>query len=146
MSLLTKIKNMLAKKQSNQLVGISLQHNSVAVCSLPSVKRTTSSEEKKATKTTFQLFNVHELNYSAAIIEAEAKENLTGKCHIVLNGQQSQIVQVDKPSIPAAEINSALKWQVKDLVSISPENMVLDYFDGPVLAGGKKKLTWFVHH
>lgn len=141
MSLLTKIKNMLAKKQSNQLVGISLQHNSVAVCSLPSIKTTTSSGDGKTTGTKFQLFNVHELNYSAAIIESEEKENLAGKCHIVLNGQQSQIVQVDKPTVPAAEINSALKWQVKDLVSVSPENMVLDYFDGPVLAGGQEKIN-----
>ena len=66
---------------------------------------------------------------------------LAGQCHIVLNAQQSQIVQVDKPSVPAAEINGALKWQIKDLVSISPENMVLDYFDGPTLAGGKDKIN-----
>jgi len=54
---------------------------------------------------------------------------------------QSQIVQVDKPNVPKAEITSALKWQIKDLVSISPENMVLDYFDGPVLAGGIEKIN-----
>ena len=59
----------------------------------------------------------------------------------MLNAQQSQIVQVDKPNVPAAEINGALKWQIKDLVSIPPENMVLDYFDGPVLAGGKEKIN-----
>lgn len=123
------------------MVGISLQHNSVAVCSLPDMLVATPSagEEMKGTK--FQLLQVHELNYSAAIIESEAKENLAGKCHIVLNGQQSQIVQVDKPTVPAGEINSALKWLVKDLVSISPDNMVLDYFYGPVLAGGKEKIN-----
>lgn len=123
------------------MVGISLQHNSVAVCSLPDMLVATPSagEEMKGTK--FQLLQVHELNYSAAIIESEANENLAGKCHIVLNGQQSQIVQVDKPTVPAGEINSALKWLVKDLVSISPDNMVLDYFYGPVLAGGKEKIN-----
>jgi MSHA biogenesis protein MshI len=59
----------------------------------------------------------------------------------VLSAQLSQIVQVDKPNVPSAEINAALKWQVKDLVSISPDNMVLDYFDGPLLAGGIEKIN-----
>lgn len=141
MSLLTKIRNMFSKNQFNQVVGISLQHNSVAVCSLPYKKLSDASAESEEQGTKFLLSNVHELNYAAAIVECEGNEDLAGQCHIVLNAQQAQIVQVDKPSIPAAEINSALKWQVKDMVSISPENMVLDYFDGPVLAGGKEKIN-----
>lgn len=141
MSLLTKISNIFSKKKSAQLVGISLQQNSIALCSLPPMKDVTPSEDGEIHGAKFQLLTVHELNYSAAIIESQADDGFVGKCHIVLNGQQSQIVQVDKPTVPVAEINSALKWQVKDLVSISPDNMVLDYFDGPVLAGGKEKIN-----
>lgn len=141
MSLLTKISNIFSKKQSDQLVGISIQQNSIALCSLSPIKAVTPSEEGGTPGAKFQLLTVHELNYSAAIIESQADDSLAGKCHIVLNGQQSQIVQVDKPTVPVDEINGALKWQVKDLVSISPDNMVLDYFDGPVLAGGKEKIN-----
>lgn len=68
-------------------------------------------------------------------------EQLTGQCHIVLSNAQSQIVQVDKPTVPAEEINAALKWQIKDLVTIAPEEMVLDYFDGPILSGGVEKIN-----
>jgi len=141
MPLLTQISNIFSKKQSDQLVGISLQQESITLCSLPSLKTTTSPESGETQGAKFQQLNVQQLNYSAAIIESQADGGLAGKCHIVLNGQQSQIVQVDKPSVPAAEINGALKWQIKDLVSISPDNMVLDYFDGPLLAGGKEKIN-----
>jgi MSHA biogenesis protein MshI len=53
----------------------------------------------------------------------------------------SQVVQIDRPNVPTEEINAALKWQVKDLVSIPPDNMVVDYFDGPKLSGGVEKLN-----
>lgn len=141
MVLLTKIKNMFSKSHFNQVVGISLQHSSIAVCSLPTIQANISSNEGEEKDSQFLWLNVHELNYSAAITKSEAKGNLAGKCHIVVNGQQAQIVQVDKPVVPITEIHSALKWQIKDLVSISPDNMVLDYFDGPVLAGGKEKIN-----
>lgn len=141
MSLLTQISNVFSKKQSEQVIGISLQQKSIALCSFPSLTAITSPKSDAIQEAIFQQLNVTELNFSATIIELQADANLAGKCHIVLNSQQSQIVQVDKPNVPAAEINSALKWQIKDLVSISPENMVLDYFDGPVLAGGKEKIN-----
>ncbi len=141
MSLLTQVNNIFSKKQSEQVVGVSLQQESIALCSFPSLAAITSSESDVIKKASFQQLAVKELNYSAAIVELQADAKLAGKCHIVLNSQQSQVVQVDKPNVPAAEINGALKWQIKDLVSISPENMVLDYFDGPVLAGGKEKIN-----
>jgi len=69
------------------------------------------------------------------------KHSLEGQCHLILNAKQNQIVQVDKPNVPDAEINAALKWQIKDLVSISPEEMIIDYYDGPKLAGGVEKIN-----
>jgi MSHA biogenesis protein MshI len=59
----------------------------------------------------------------------------------VIAPSQYQIVQVDKPEVPEEEMLSALKWQVKELVTIPPEDMILDYFSGPVLAGGSEKLN-----
>lgn len=141
MSLLTQVSNIFSKKQSDRLVGISLQQESVTLCSLSSSASTSSAEDDSWQTTEFKKLKVEQLDFSAAIIALQADTSFSGKCHIVLNSQQSQIVQVDKPSVPAAEINSALKWQIKDLVSISPENMVLDYFNGPVLAGGQEKIN-----
>lgn len=136
MSLLTRINNIFSKNQPDQLVGISLQQESIALCSLPALVVTTSEEGTPVSDATFHHNKLNQLDFSHAITELD----YTGKCHIVLSAQQSQIVQIDKPNVPSAEINAALKWQVKDLVTISPDNMVLDYFDGPLLAGGKEKI------
>ncbi len=59
----------------------------------------------------------------------------------MLSNAHSQIVQVERPKVPDTEINAALKWQIKDLVNIAPDNMVVDYFDGPTLAGGMEKVN-----
>lgn len=141
MSLLTQVSNIFSKKQPDRLVGISLQQESVTLCSLSSLVATSSVAASSEQVIDFKKLKVDQLDFSAAILALQDDTNFTGKCHIVLNAQQSQIVQVDKPSVPATEINSALKWQIKDLVSISPENMVLDYFNGPVLAGGQEKIN-----
>jgi MSHA biogenesis protein MshI len=141
MSLFSSINNIFSKKQLDQLVGISLQHESIALCSLPSAVTTTPEESASVSDSKFQYKKVDQLGFSQAITNLHNETAFTGKCHIVLSAQQSQIVQVDKPNVPSAEMNSALKWQVKDLVSISPDNMVLDYFDGPLLAGGKEKIN-----
>jgi len=136
MSLLTRINNIFSKSQSDQLVGISLQQESIALCSLPALVVTKPEDSTPASDATFHNKKLNQLDFSHAITGFD----YTGKCHIVLSAQQSQIVQIDKPNVPMAEINAALKWQVKDLVTISPDNMVLDYFDGPLLAGGKEKI------
>jgi len=141
MSLFRSINNLFSKNQSDQLVGISLQQESIALCSLSPKSATTNENNGSDSGSIFEHKSVNQLDFSNAINELHTELPLVGKCHIVLSAPQSQIVQVDKPNVPAAEINAALKWQVKDLVSISPDNMVLDYFDGPLLAGGKEKIN-----
>lgn len=141
MSLFKSINSIFSKKQLNQLVGISLQQESITLCSLPAFGPTTSENNTPSVETLFQHEELAQLDYASAISALQTAHSFKGKCHIVLSAQQSQIVQVDKPNVSLAEMNSALKWQVKDLVTISPDNMVLDYFDGPLLAGGKEKIN-----
>ena len=136
MSLLSRINSAFSKNQTNQLIGLSLQQESLSACFLPAAKV----EPNVVGDASFQQKNVNGQNFAKVIDELKIETDFTGQCHIVLNAQQSQIVQVDKPNVPANEIISALKWQIKDLVTISPDNMVLDYFDGPLLAGGKEKI------
>ena len=141
MSLFSSITNVFSKTEPDQLVGISLQQESIVLCSLPSSSVKAPEDVAAGSGAIFKDKKVNHFDFSQAIAELKSEFSFMGKCHIVLSAQQSQIVQVDKPSVPSAEINAALKWQVKDLVSISPDNMVLDYFDGPLLAGGKEKVN-----
>jgi len=137
MSLLKRISKLFAKQQSGQSFGLALQQRAINACSVPAVNNATAGE---STQPIFQSIAVDLSNFDKAILELQTTTALSGQCHLVLNAQQSQIVQVDKPNIPSDEMVGALKWQIKDLVSVSPDNMVLDYFDGPALVGGKEKI------
>ena len=140
MNLLTKLtNNFFLKQKPDSVFCIALLSNSLVSYFAPASEK---KSHHKVVKTLplFQKKEVKLSNFSKAIVELNVDTPLLGKCHIVLNNQQSQIVQIDKPNVPNNEMIAALKWQVKDLVSIEPENMVLDYFDGPIVSGGKEKI------
>jgi MSHA biogenesis protein MshI len=141
MSLLAKISNLFSKKQSEQLVGIALQQKSLGLCIIPPVAKVLSADMESAEETIFKKRNVDSSDFASVMDKLKNEYDFNYRCHLVLNSSQSQIVQVDKPKVPKEEIISALKWQIKDLVSISPENMVLDYFDTPLMAGGIEKIN-----
>lgn len=48
---------------------------------------------------------------------------------LVLSPDRYQLLQLDKPPVADAEILQALPWQIRDLVNIAPDDLVLDYCD-----------------
>jgi len=130
MSLITKINNIFSKTESKNLLGVSLRQQSFAFFLCP-----------ENGESQFQKINSPVTEHAQQIKIQQQKYQLQGQCHLVLASSQSQIVQVDKPNIPESELNAALKWQIKDLVNYSPEDMVLDYFDGPTVSGGSDKIN-----
>ncbi len=141
MSFLTKISQIFSKNKSSQCLVLAFQQQGLSLCSLPEPTANKSNDEHQAAKVTFKYEKVVGGKFSQAILALHANYELEGSASLVLNESQSQVVQVDKPSLPENEINAALKWQIKDLVSISAENMVLDYYDAPTLFGGKEKIN-----
>ena len=129
MSIITRIKNVFSKAKSADLVGVALRQQSISYFVKKPNGNKCESIETKAHPITKTLQYVVD------------NKSLSGQCYLVLSNAHSQIVQVEKPSVPDAEMNAALKWQIKDLVSIAPDNMVLDYFDGPTLSGGHEKIN-----
>jgi len=129
MSIITRIKNVFSTAKSADLIGIALRQQSISYF------------VKKATDNQCEFVEAKAQPIAKALKYLLSTKSLSGQCHLVLANSQSQIVQVDKPSVPDTEMNAALKWQIKDLVSIAPENMVLDYFNGPVLSGGHEKIN-----
>jgi len=130
MSLTTKLTKLFSKAESQDLIGVSLRQESFAFFFCPK------QGGQQLEQVTLPL---SELPQQIKI--EQNKHQLQGQCHLVLAASQTQVVLVDKPNIPEDEVNAALKWQIKDLVSYSPEDMVLDYFDGPTLAGGNEKIN-----
>ena len=152
MSIIKKLSNLLSKKSSSHVLGLCFRQNSVAYCSIPSSSSGNSdssnsdssnsgNSDNNSDEISCQQVEANPADYSTSLTKLHQEHKLKGQCHLVLSAQQAQIVQVDKPNIPEEEINGALKWQVKDLVSFSPDNMVLDYFDGPTLSGGTEKIN-----
>ena len=141
MSFLTKISQLFSKNSSNQRLGIAFQQQGIYMCSIPQQSLDYTVNKNNQGKIIFEHQKANSAHFSKAIQILHNNHDLEGSACLVLNETQSQVVQIDKPSLPDNEMNSALKWQIKDLVSIAPNNMVLDYYDAPLLAGGKDKIN-----
>lgn len=72
-------------------------------------------------------------DYTAAIV-ACTNQVSTEICavNLVIPHHFYQIVQMDKPNLSDEEIMQSLPWTTKDLVDISPENIVADFIDYPI--------------
>ena len=71
------------------------------------------------------------------------KHNFEKKlCHVVLKPADYQLLLVDAPDVPEAEMREAIRWRIKDLISIPLVNAVIDIFNLPVDASraGKRML------
>lgn len=61
--------------------------------------------------------------------------------HLVLSAERYQLVQIEKPALAGHEMLQALPWLIKDLVTIAPEDMVLDYIDLPGRNSQQEKIN-----
>jgi len=130
MPLITKLSQLFSKAESQQYLGITLRQKEIGICCLP--------DETPANFQRLALIPHGEKEHLARLTE---QPEIHGQATLVLSTNQYQIVQVDKPNIPEDEILSALTWKIKDLVPYSPEDMILDYFDGPQLIGASQKIN-----
>lgn len=60
---------------------------------------------------------------------------------LVLAPEYYSLVQFDKPTLAEDEILQALPWQIKELVTVAPEDMVLDYIELPFSAQQQPKIN-----
>ncbi len=134
MSLITKFTNIFSKTESTNLLCISLRNNNLSYCYAPSSFKFSHFENEAEVATSISELQTEEIpliagSYTQGIEKLLSQNNISGQCHLILNPKQYHLIQVAKPNVPEAELNGALKWQVKDLVPIAPENMVLDFFN-----------------
>lgn len=50
---------------------------------------------------------------------------------LVLSAESYQLIQLDKPAVPEAEMLQALPWLARELTSVAVDDMLLDYLDLP---------------
>jgi len=147
MTLITKLTQLFSKTASMDSLGICLQGTGLGYCLLPN--KTENSHTQSETSSDNSLYrksivsNMPLIKGGAVSTLAQLlnQDNIQGQCQLVLQTGQYHLVQINKPEVPVAELHSALRWQIKELVPISPENMVLDYFQGPNINGNEQKIN-----
>ena len=66
-------------------------------------------------------------------------------CNVVLPQGQYQLLLVDAPDVPDEEMRSALRWKIKDLISVPLEDAVIEFFHLPEDgAHSRKKMVYAV--
>ncbi len=142
MSLITTLSQLFSKPASKHQLGVSIGQSAVMLCYLPENNETSYQEIPLELNLNQSLdSDTATKSVTDSLNKLSSVQNISGNCQLVLPASHYQIVQIDKPNVPVNEIAAALKWQVKDLVTIAVDDMIIDYFDGPTLAGGNTKLN-----
>ncbi len=58
------------------------------------------------------------------------------QCATLLHPGEYQILMVEAPAVPAAELKSALRWRIKDMIDYQVDEATLDVLDIPPPQGG----------
>lgn len=72
------------------------------------------------------------------LLEKAAKEMHLGRyhCSVLLAPSEYQMLVVEAPNVPAAELKTAMRWRVKDLLDFHIDDATLDVLDIPPDSGG----------
>ncbi|WP_100643529.1 biogenesis protein MshI [Alteromonas facilis] len=122
------IRSKLQRKSQYDAVGISLSEDTASFCAL------------KQTKDGIAVKLYHETpigKWQQALSQWAADNGIgAARCSVSLSSHLYEILQVEKPTVPDAELRQALTWSVKELTKGNVENPVFDYFDPPTKSSG----------
>lgn len=93
-----------------------------------------------------RISHCQQLGYQQGQLVSELSRLLAGvgkqtPFQLILAPEFYQVVQLDKPALSDQEMLQALPWQIKDLVSIAPEDIIADYIDLPGSGNGAAKIN-----
>ncbi len=82
----------------------------------------------------------------AATLKEWVAKNKLGKCgcNLVLASDAYQILLVEPPDVPDEELRGAIRWRLKDLITIAPEAAAIDVFPLPEDGTKAKKRMVYV--
>ncbi len=60
---------------------------------------------------------------------------------MVLGASLYQSVTLERPKLPAEEIAAGLRYSLRDLVNLAPQDIIADYYDLPVQLPGQDKIV-----
>jgi MSHA biogenesis protein MshI len=114
-----------AKSANKKVAGISIFENGIALAIVDHSKR-------KPTLNHAQFYGCSGPQQSSVLSQLSKKYKLSNTtCNLVLYSNDYQIHQIDAPDVPKHEVNSALRWQIKDLIDFHIDDAVLDKIELP---------------
>lgn len=85
---------------------------------------------------------------SAAVLERAGKELKAQSfhCSAILAGPEYQMISVEKPNVPDAELRTAVRWRLKDVLDFPADQATIDVLDLPIDANAavRPQATVFV--
>lgn len=77
-----------------------------------------------------------------ALLKPYEKLRLEGSpVDLVLGSNHYQTVTVDRPNLPESDLSSGIAFQLGDLVSFAPDEMVTDFYELPFYPGAANKVV-----
>ncbi len=128
------ILSLFRRKKSSVRVGLSFSDESVSVLVVEGVNGKVDSKNfviKEAIH--------HELTAEFSIDDCKVQiaqfikeKNLSdAPCYCVLSEKDYQLLLVDPPDVPESELQEAMRWKIRDLISFDVENAAIDIFHQP---------------
>lgn len=119
--------NIFSSSSKNKVVAVEFLSTGVAVVEI-------NSSGKKEAKINRQAFleSVGQKAQAEALKSWVAQNNLEKTpCHCVVTVGDYQLFQLERPEVDDAELQEAIKWKIKDLLSYDVEQAVIDFFPMP---------------
>lgn len=124
LALLAKIKSYFNKQVHDEFAGISIHQDCVRIVKIKQLE--TGFECLKNEEYPIEAPNKLSSLLSIIIDDFELANVRTG---IVINNNKTESAQIELSELPVADISASLPWQIKELVSIPPQDMICDYIE-----------------
>lgn len=112
------------KRQANGVIGVEFNADGVALAYLTNTLAAVPTVEH------IEFISCDKDADRSALLATRIKELglQNTPCRFVLSRGSYQFLLVEAPKVPAAELNEALRWRIKDLLSFPAANAVIDAF------------------
>lgn len=123
----------LRPKRKGAIVGLELQSDGMALVVQESPVADPSGGRAKARLTAMDFLRYEKGTQNGHLLKNWVADRRLSNaaCHVVLGSDTYQILLVEPPDVPDEEVRGAIRWRLKDLISIPVEQAALDVFALP---------------
>jgi len=124
LELFAKIKTHFNKQTTDKFAGISIHQECIRIVKIKQLE--TGYECIKNAE--YPIASQDKVGHLLSVIIDDFKlQNI--RTVLVINNNKTESAQIELSELPVADISASLSWQMKDLISIPPQDMICDYIE-----------------